>query len=156
MEEELEHARERLVRQTRLAAIGQVAATVAHELRNPLGAVRNAAYLLRRYSPGQEAKWQDYLGVIEDEVHRANEIITTLLDLSRGKQPNKSEVDLEVLAWDCFARVKGESTVQLSVTCRPEPFLVWADAGQLRQVLCNLLVNAAQAMKQEGEIVAPA
>jgi PAS domain S-box-containing protein len=66
--EELEKAKGELILRTRLAAIGQMSAQIAHEMRNPLGAVSNAVYYLKRHVPASEQKWSDYLSLIDSEV----------------------------------------------------------------------------------------
>ncbi|HXV74811.1 MAG TPA: PAS domain-containing protein, partial [Candidatus Polarisedimenticolaceae bacterium] len=68
VERELARTREHLVRQTRLSTIGQIAASIAHELRNPLGAIRNATFYLRRHVPREDPKWVKHVGIIEQEV----------------------------------------------------------------------------------------
>ena len=94
VEEELARVRDELVRQTRLATIGQVSASIAHELRNPLGAVRNAAYILRRRAPKEDLQETNYLDIIDQEIAASDRIISNLLEMSRPKQPVKQHVDL--------------------------------------------------------------
>ncbi|MDX1546058.1 MAG: ATP-binding protein [Rhodothermales bacterium] len=153
VEAELARAREDLVRHTRLATIGQVAASIAHELRNPLGAVRNAVYMLRRMvSAGREADLQDYLEIIDQEVVVANDIITELLAMSRARMPECQMVDLEKAVEEAFARVEEAGSVELDVVLNQRPYLVSADPGQLRQIFVNLFTNAVHAMQGEGRI----
>ncbi len=148
---ELDKARGLLVNQTRLATIGQMAASVAHELRNPLGAVRNAAYYLRRRAAGADPKFPEYLDLIEREVATADRVIRDMMNVARSEEPVVQTVDLgrtarEVIERACGARVLSE------VMLDPEPFHVSANTGQLRQVLDNLLTNAVQAMEGKGTI----
>jgi PAS domain S-box-containing protein len=149
---QLAKAREKLVTQTRLATIGQVAASIAHELRNPLGAVRNAAYYLKRHTSAENPKIPEYLSIIDQEIGAADSIIGDMMEMVRSKEPIKESVDLGRTFREVLDRIcpKGEIRCDLSVD--PDPFIVHADAGQLRQILGNLLTNAVQAMGGPGEI----
>jgi PAS domain S-box-containing protein len=153
---ELEQLRERLVRSTRLSAIGQMAASIAHELRNPLGAIGNAEFYLRQRVPPDQPKWGEYLGIIEEEIRAADRIISNLLDVSRAKPPRKQVVDLGVVAREAFDRVPRKDDVELRLSLDEEPFTVHADPGQLQQVLGNLFANAVAAMPSGGAITVEA
>ena len=138
-----------MVRTTRLAAIGQVSASIAHDLRNPLGAVRNASYLLKRHLP-QEAHLIDLVRIIDQEVTRADQIITRLLAMARAEPPHKQRVDLRRTIQEVFDKTE-EVEVRLVLILRPpEPFWVHADLVGLTQVVSNLLTNAVQAMAGKG------
>ena len=152
VEAELEKVKNQLVRQTRLATIGQVAAGIAHDLRNPLAVVRNAAWILKRYLPPGEPKPQRYLEIIDTEIETTNRIINNLLEAVRAKEPVKQVVDMAQAAAEVFERVPNRGEIDFQVECWPEPFLVHADPVQLRQVLGNLLNNAAEAMGGKGRI----
>ena len=152
IEHELDRIKDELVRQTRLATIGQVAASLAHELRNPLGAIRNATFYLRRHVPAGDQKWTDHLGIIEQEIRRSDVTINDLLEMSQSKQPIKKVVDLREVVQDSFGLVRSGEGIDLEVVLEEEPFLVNADSGQLRQVMANLMMNAAEAMGRSGRI----
>jgi PAS domain S-box-containing protein len=152
VQEQLDQAKDELVRQTRLAAIGQVAASVAHELRNPLGAINNALFYLRRQIQEPEGKVADTLDIISQEVHAADRIIGDLLEMSRGKSPTRRPVDLGDVARRTFDDLRPDTTWSLDLRLEAEPFLVHADEDQLRQVLINLMTNAIQAMPAGGRI----
>src|SRR5262249_14719075 len=86
---ELAQAQENLVRQERLAVLGQLAGGVAHQIRNPLAAIMNASYVLKRHlSPDQHQNVEDAIRIIHDEVRHANIIITGLLDYARVRAPD--------------------------------------------------------------------
>ncbi len=143
---ELERLKSDLVRQTRFATLGQVAVSIAHELRNPLAALRNAAYYLKRRTGAEEPKWTEYLDIIEHEVRQADRIVSDLMDLSRAQAPDTRAVD------DALQYVEDRDAIRLHFDLEPDPFLVSADPDQLRQVLANLLTNATQAMSGRGQI----
>jgi signal transduction histidine kinase len=150
VESELTKARGELVRQTRLATIGQVAASIAHELRNPLGAIHNATYYLSQRVPRSEPKWAEYLEIIEEEIRAADGILGDLLEMSKAKQPIRENVNLADALGDAMKYAQVRDRVRLELDLTPDPFMVRADPRQLRQVLSNLLLNAAQAMGQAG------
>jgi PAS domain S-box-containing protein len=156
VQHELDRARDDLVRQTRLATIGQIAASIAHELRNPLGVINNAVFFLGRQLRQPEPKTVETLDIITREVRAADRIITDLLEMSRGKSPVKGPVDLGEVVRRTFRELETEPMFALDLRLEAEPFLVDADADQLRQVLANLLVNAFQAMPAGGRVTVDA
>ena len=164
VEAELARVRAEVVRNARLAALGQVAASIAHELRNPLGVIRNAVYYLRRKVPPTEPTWADYLTILDHEVSVSDRIIGNLLELSRGKEPVREAVEVAALVRDAFRRALtgmpagpgGAAGVTCRLNCRPEPLRIHADRVQLRQVVDNLLKNALEALAGCGEIAVDA
>lgn len=151
VESEVRRVRDELIRQTRLSAIGQLSSSVAHDLRNPLGVIRNAVYLLRRRMAKTDLK-PDLLNMIDDEVKSADAIITNLMEMTRGREPRRSDVDLHALVNELAARIDSSGRIEWSIETEPSPFLLWCDPGQFRQVLDNLLQNAVEAMKGRGPV----
>ncbi|HXV74962.1 MAG TPA: ATP-binding protein [Candidatus Polarisedimenticolaceae bacterium] len=149
---ELDKVKQELVRKTRLAAIGQVAASIAHELRNPLGAISNSIFFLGRHYPGIDDKWRRHLDIIRQEVTASDRIVTNLLDMSRAADPVKESVELGGLVREVFDRLVGDQAVALHVDVEPDPFPVRADPAQLRLVLGNLILNALQSMPKGGHV----
>ncbi|QGJ71160.1 Hypothetical protein PBC10988_28630 [Planctomycetales bacterium 10988] len=152
IQEELEKVREELVRSTRLAAVGQMSAQIAHDLRNPLGAVRNAVYLLKRRVPSTETRWVEYLEIIQEEVTICDRIISNLLEVSRGRALQLQEVDLAKMVKENCKRFEFSQHVKIQYQENNPPKRVTVDAGQILQVLDNLLKNACDAIHQEGVI----
>lgn len=152
IEAELNRIRDLLVRQTRLAAIGQLSAGIAHDLRNPLGVIRNATYLLRRRLAKGDAKTGELLKMIDDEVKSADAIITNLMEMTRGRDPERSDVDLGALASAITARIDASGRVSWRIEAAPSPFMLWCDPSQFRQVLDNLCRNSVEAMKGRGQV----
>ena len=144
--QELDKVRQSLIRQTKLAALGQLSASIAHELRNPLGAIRNAVFLLKRKLQAGDGKIQQYLTMAEEEIERSDSIIQDLLGMARGKHPIKGVVSLEELVRDGWAKVDTGGQWTLNLDFHPHPFCLWGDGSQLRQVFRNLLENSLQAM----------
>lgn len=152
VEEELARLRNQLVVNTRFATLGQVAATIAHELRNPLGAVRNAVYYIRRYLVQDHQELLDFLQIIDMEVTTADRIITDLLEMTRAKEPGRQQLDLCAIAQEIWSRSKQTDKIVFSCTVSPDPFWVFADPTQFRQVLTNLMTNGIQAMPDGGSL----
>lgn len=151
-EAELEKLRDELVRKARLAAIGQVSATIAHEVRNPLGSIRNAVFRLKRKTPSDPPFIREYLGIIDDEVARADAIITNLLSMARAKAPETQDADFGQIVADVLARNPERAQLRCELSLNPDPFPVCADPYQLSQIVQILLDNAAAAMDGHGEV----
>jgi two-component system NtrC family sensor kinase len=139
-----------LVRSQKLASIGQVAAGVAHELNNPLSVILGYTKLLRA-DPGANA---EELKIIEDEARLCHRIVRELLDLARPHRLEVGSVDLAVLAREAIERLTDAGALRdRSVrVVADHPVLVAADAGKLRQVIANVVVNAAEATLPTGTI----
>ncbi|MEK6236246.1 MAG: ATP-binding protein, partial [Planctomycetales bacterium] len=152
VEEELEKVREELVHSTRLATIGRMSAQIAHDLRNPLGAVRNAAYYLRRKTPPSEPKWAQYLSLIDREVVACDRIIRNLLTITRGKNPTIQPIHLDSVYKAVLGRSEVPPGVTVTFDCQPDPFVIPGDYGQFEQVLDNLIRNALEAVGDSGTI----
>lgn len=156
VEAEVARLKEQLARQERLAVVGQAVAGIAHDLRNPLAVVRSAAWLLKRSLPTGDPKPQSYLEAIDAEIETANRIISNLMEIVRAKEAVKESVDFGATARQVFEKLQNRADIDCRIDCQPEPFTVHADPTQLRQVLGNLMSNAAEAMGATGEILVEA
>jgi PAS domain S-box-containing protein len=152
VELELVKVKDELVRQTRLAAVGQIAASIAHDLRNPLAAVRYATFLLRRHVPPDQPKCAQYVEMIDQEIGTANQVIDNLMETARGKPPQTKSIDLGELVHRVFDRLEQGNDVRLRAQLNPQPFVLAGDPVQFAQVFGNLMSNAIQAMSGRGEI----
>jgi two-component system sensor histidine kinase TtrS len=155
-EAELDKVREELIRTTRLATIGQVSASIAHDLRNPLGAARNAIYYLRQGRKKNESKTAEYLEIIDAEIGSAERIISKLLEMAKAREPAKQAVDLGQVVDEAFHTMKETRQMRCRKAMCPEPFVVEADPDQLREVVGNLLSNAVDATQGRGEFLVEA
>jgi signal transduction histidine kinase len=140
-----------LVHAEHLSTIGQLAAGLAHELRNPLFIVRASAEKWRKKNPEAKALAQDII----EEVDRVNAIITGLLDLGRPLNLEHQPVDLgrvltEVGEQFSKAIPKGKK-IQFQLSC-PEGAMVLGDPGLLRQAFSNIVDNSCDAIVQKGRI----
>jgi signal transduction histidine kinase len=159
--EKLREAQDEIVRKGKLAQLGQLTATVAHEIRNPLGAVRTAAFLIERKVAGKGLGLEQQLQRINNGISRCDRIITELLDFARS-----TRLVCKTVAVDDWLRqvVEEEAktlppVVQLSCDWGLGDMMSAFDADRMRRVIINLLSNASEAMVGKGkdakEIVTP-
>ena len=149
---QLHEVQEELVRKEKLALLGQVADTLGHELRNPLGVMNNAVYFLQTVLADADETTKEYLGIIKDEIAVAERIVSDLLDAVRTKPPYPEMVEVAVLIQQTLRKchVPPSVTVRLGI---PETLpAVLVDPVQMRQVFWNLITNGVEAMPNGGEL----
>jgi PAS domain S-box-containing protein len=145
-------AQEELVRKEKLAVLGQVAGSVGHELRNPLGVMSNAVYFLQTVLSDADETTREYLGIIKGEIATSEHIVADLLDSVRTKPPRPEAVSVEEL----IGQILGKSAIPPTVTVRLDipstipPLRV--DAMQIHQVIRNLISNGVEAMPEGGAL----
>jgi len=138
----------------RLATIGQFSASIAHELRNPLGVMESSIFLLRQHLGPQVASTPNvakHLDRIAGEITRANNTIRDLLDLARNRPPRRQRTALRPLLEKAAAAASLPDRLVLEVKSGDD-LQVDVDPDQFQQVLVNLLLNAEQAMNAAGHI----
>ena len=154
---ELKQVQDALVRQERLAAVGKVAGSMAHEIRNPLATMRNASYFLTNaLGPKLEGKAARHLEIIDQEIDVANSIITSVLDFARGRPAELIPHNLSDVLEIALERAGLPPSVQVRRRIPSDLPMVRVDFQQMVQVFINLLVNAAQAMEGKGRITVSA
>lgn len=152
--DQLRSSRQQLVRATKLAAAGEMAAKLAHEVRTPLGIIRSSAQLINRQS-GLDARAHEMMSYMINEVDRINELVTGLLDSARAREPHfqpqvladivRQVLDMLHDKFDSRGIVVDTEidTVSSTLNC---------DRDQIVQVLLNLLLNASQVLDDGGAI----
>lgn len=149
---ELEAATEELVKSERLAAIGQMASIISHEIRNPLAVISNAARLIKIIQPPSDPKLMKQFSIIEAEIKQANGIISEVLGFARSRDMILSLVDLNSYVHDLTASFPTECNIRITEELDVESARLKIDAEEIKQALRNLLSNACEAMPNGGHV----
>lgn len=150
----LAEATQRAERAERLAALGRIAAALAHEIRNPLGSILGSIDILRE-APGLGEDERRLCGIIRNETDRLNDLVGDMMNLARPREPTMERVDVARVAREVvqLARRSGRGEHDVPVEFEgPESLPVHADAAQLRQVIWNLVRNAVQASGADAPV----
>jgi signal transduction histidine kinase len=147
-------AENRLIQAAKLAAVGEMAAGIAHELNNPLTTVTGFSELVLEEMPDKSAH-RDELEMVLREARRASDVVRRLLDFSRQGERIRTRADLNEIVTDVIALTRHliqTSNVRLEVNTDAQLPWVSIDRNQMKQVLLNLIHNALQAMPSGGEL----
>ena len=151
---ELEKTHDMLVRNEKLAAIGEVSARLAHEIRNPLATIGGFAKSIPAKYENRERTIRNAT-IIVDEVQRLEQILTNVLDYSKPSIPKKTPCDLNRLIKDTLAMLEGDiqsAGIVVSLYFAEPEFIVSIDAAQIKQVFINVIKNALNAMSGGGAL----
>lgn len=157
MEEHLAHHEKELLQSKKLAAIGTLAAGIAHEINNPLSNIYTTAQRLQKKTDGHYPDFlKKGLDDIFDQTMRVKRIVGDLLEFARGREPHMRPVELRSLLAAVYRRV-GEQintgAVRFWCDLHPEEIVLYADQEQLEQVFINLFANAVDALPNGGDLV---
>ncbi|MBI4638034.1 MAG: GAF domain-containing protein [Candidatus Rokubacteria bacterium] len=151
---ELQQTQAQLIQSTKLAAIGELAANVAHEINNPLTSVLGfASFLAERLQPGEPMR--EELDLIRVEATRARDIVRDLLDFSRQREFVSQPTDFNVVVEQTLGLVRRQGlleTHELSETYASDLPMVDVDVSQMKQVVLNIINNAVHAMPDGGTL----
>ena len=143
MQKELENAH-------RLAVIGELAASIGHDLRNPLTGISGAVYYMKmKLADRMDDKTREMFEIIERDIKYANKIINDLLDFSRTINLQPSKVNIKTLIKETLAEIILPENIML-IDATKNSHEITADANQLKRVFCNIILNAVQAMPKGG------
>ncbi|MCL2143963.1 MAG: ATP-binding protein [Endomicrobia bacterium] len=148
--DKVQNIQQELLRSEKFATIGRLAASVAHELRNPLASLKNISYYLSKMGIFEDIKAKKMLDMLSSDVSRANKIITDLLDYSRAKKLNKLEMWIDEFIDKAISNVV--LTPNVEVIKDLERFKAVVDPDKMTQVIINLISNARDAMPDKGTI----
>ncbi len=144
---------EQVRRADRLAAVGELAAGMAHEIRNPLASMSGSIQILKEELETTSEEHRRLMDIVLRETDRLNELITDFLLFARPGQPRREPVDLAAVIDETAALLGSGRDHQVAVETRLDrPLVVPGDPRELRQVFWNLLVNAVQAMPGGGRV----
>ena len=150
---ELRDTQEELVRKERLAVLGQLAGGVSHELRNPLGAIKNATFFLNMVMEEPEPEVKETLEILEREVKSSEKIINSLLSFARPKSLVIRKVEINDIIREVLSRSVIPKNVELINKLAKSLPSIFADPDQLKQVFGNIILNATQAMSKGGQLI---
>jgi two-component system, NtrC family, sensor histidine kinase HydH len=137
-----------LSERNKLAAVGEMAAGLAHEIKNPLGSIKGAAQLLAGQGLGNDASASEFLKIIVDETDRLSGVLTDFLDYAKPRRPQAAQgCDPVRVLEHATALVLRDAKVRVELQADSNGALVDVDPDGLKQVLLNLLLNAAEAME---------
>lgn len=151
---QLEESQGALIRASRLAALGEVTALMAHEVRTPVGILRSSAQMLGD-EPQLGADARELLAIIISETERLNRLVATMLDQTRMRAPQLVPCDFHALARHAVSLLAAQARdrkVAVSIDAAATQPLIEADAEQLTQVLLNLVGNALQMVPAGGQV----
>ncbi len=154
----LKESQEQLIQAEKLISLGQLSASIAHEVNNPLSGVLVYTQLLVKKIRGGEIDKEvalNYLSKMEFELTRSTKLIRNLLDFARQSPPEFHEVSLNVVlnqAFDLVAHSAETQHIQMVKELDPALPGIMADSNQLQQVCTNIIMNAIQAMPQGGKL----
>jgi signal transduction histidine kinase len=155
---DLKEAQEQLIAQEKLAALGQMASVVGHELRNPLAVMSNSVYFLKTKltgAPGSDSldpKVEKHLKIVEGEIGKSNTIIRDVLDFSRNRPLHAAPHKLDEQVEKAIERIQIPADITLNKRLTLGQTEVMVDEDEFRQVLVNLMENACQSMTKGGTL----
>jgi PAS domain S-box-containing protein len=150
--QELVEAQNKLLKSERLAAIGEIAGMVGHDLRNPLTSIAGATYYLRtKLHPRADKKTEEMLKIIEKDIEYSNKIVNDLLDYSREIHLELNETTPKAIVDEALLRVKIPKKIQL-VNSVSSTSIIRVDSEKMKRVFLNIIKNAVDAMPKGGKL----
>lgn len=151
---EIERSQQQLVQSEKLAAIGRLTATIAHEVNNPLQSLRNCLDLIER-AEGQGERGRAYLGLARKELDRLGWIVRQMLEFYRPEAATRQQIDLNRMLREVIQLTAGQCEqrrVEVALDLEEPLPRVWGVGFQLQQVVLNLVLNALEAMPAGGRL----
>jgi two-component system NtrC family sensor kinase len=150
--QELQQVQDQLVRAGKMAALGELAAGVAHEINNPLTGVLTFSSLMLKKTD-EAHPWKKDLENIVQQTTRCRNIVRGLLDFARQRKPDKKECDIHTLIERTLTFVENQArfqNIKILKNLKPDMPMLSVDADQIQQVFMNIVINAADAMGGDG------
>ena len=149
---ELRASQEKLLKAQRMATIGEIAAMVGHDLRNPLTGIAGAVYYLKMHlGPQVDRKSKEMLKIIEKDVEYSNKIINDLLDLSKEIQLELTQTSPSALVKETLSQIEAPKNVQVINHTQNKP-KIYVDKNKMKRVFLNIVRNAFDAMPNGGRL----
>lgn len=150
---DLMRAQKELIRNERLAVIGQLATSLGNELRNPLATMRNSIYYIKRKYPDLNKESQHHLDLIDDAIVKATDLTDELLEYVRVLEVNPGGIDGMEIIENALGKIRVPENIKLFIPKKEDTPYFYADKEQVGHIVQNLLVNAIQSMPSGGELV---
>ncbi len=154
MVNDLQRSQQTLTQASKLAALGEVTALLAHEVRTPLGILRSSAQMLRAET-AMSTEGQELLQIIDSETQRLNRLVSSMLDSARTRPPQRAPTEIHGLiahAASLLAAQARDRGIALHLSPGAAESTVDCDAEQITQVLLNLIMNALQILPEGGRV----
>ena len=149
---QLKETEEQLVKSERLATIGELAAMVGHDLRNPLTGIAGATYYLKtKLSPKMDKKAKEMFEIIEKDIKYSDKIINDLLEYSREMHLEQTETSPKSIIEEALSMIEIPKNIRVSDLTTNKP-KINVDIEKLRRVFINIIKNAVEAMPKEGKL----
>ena len=148
----LKQATRELVKAERLAAIGQMASIISHEIRNPLAVISNATRLIKMLVRAPDAKVTKQFGIIEAEIRQANSIISEVLGYARSRDLILTAVDVNSYLKEILSSYPWPQGIELKEDFAQEDVQIKVDAEEVKQAIRNIISNAVEAMGVNGTV----
>jgi len=150
---ELQQAQKEMVCTEKLVMLGRLAGGVAHELRNPLGAIKNAVFFLNMALEKSDQEIMETLELLEKEANTSERIISSLFNFASTKQPVRQRININEVIQDALLRNAIPNNVGVVKLLNEELPNIQADPDQLAQVFENIILNTFQAMSERGQLI---
>jgi len=150
---ELAAATDELARKEKLAILGKLAGIMGHEIRNPLGVIRNSIYFLTlKFGESTDEKVKRHMDIIQAEIDGCDKIISDVLDFARTKPPSTTETEINSVVEASLSKASIPKTVKVQTDLGGNLPKLNIDRAQIQQVFFNIISNAIEAMPKGGEL----
>jgi len=150
---ELKAAQENIVRSEKLATIGKLAGIMGHEIRNPLGVIKNSIYFLNmKLKDSKDEKIEKHLNILQTEIDNSDKIISDVLDFASIKTPTLKEAEINDVVKETLSKATIPKAVKVKTELGAKLPKLKIDTAQIGMVFANIISNAVQAMPKGGEI----
>ena len=150
---DLKEAQDRLVRSEKLASVGKLAGIMGHEIRNPLGVIKNSIYFLNmKLKDNKDEKIEKHLNILQTEINNSDKIISDVLDFARIKTPALREAEINDVVKETLSKATIPKAVKVKTELGAKLPKLKIDTAQIEMVFANIISNAVQAMPEGGVI----
>ncbi len=151
-ESEMAEINEENILQEKLATVGQISGNIAHEIRNPLGAIKQSIFYLQSQLQNPSKKIKEHLELINTEMDKANKVINNMLMATKLSHSNFINTDLFKMLQNIRKYTVKKKRIIVHIDMNPKHFIIHADPVHLRQVFTNLIANSMHAISHDGTI----